>query len=517
MDEAAATVARVLEARDHYAVLGCSPDAPHLEIGKAFRSLSLLIHPDKNRAEGAAEAFKKLSESNAVLSDAFKRRMYDMQQARPARATPPTGCGEGSCGERVATTSDRAPRDFGQHHRPSRPAQWESAEVIAAREKRAFEVEAAELRHEIECLRRDLHWERGQEKEREKKRQVEVVAQKRAAAEARAERDRMKAHWEGRLAEQAHRLEREAKEATARIALLEAEASAERARAIEARREAEGLSEALGVLMRWGAVAPLLRFSEGAADERARMGAEVAASVARPAAPARREAIRQCEVQYNRAFAEAVDRLVAERVAEQMGWAVVPESPAPLGPLGAYADERAAQARAQAASLDVPNPLLEPPPPTRAATADAGARAAAAKPPSPPPQQAESARTAFSVEKDGFGNFVVVEKDAEGEYTWSASRMAARSWAGAEREAAAERPPPPRQSSDGGADGMSEALASILQRLGLDLLQTRLEDEEIYDVPTLRSMGALFEPNMRELGLDDELALAMLRDALGIA
>ena len=95
--------------------------------------------------------------------------------------------------------------------------------------------------------------------------------------------------------------------------------------------------------------------------------------------------------------------------------------------------------------------------------------------------------------------------------------MAARAWAGAEREAAAERPPPPRQSSDGGADGMSEALASILQRLGLDLLQTRLEDEEIYDVPTLRSMGALFEPNMRELGLDDELALAMLRDALGIA
>lgn len=40
--------------------------------------LALRVHPDKNRAPSAQEAFKKVGTAYACLSDANKRRHYDM-------------------------------------------------------------------------------------------------------------------------------------------------------------------------------------------------------------------------------------------------------------------------------------------------------------------------------------------------------------------------------------------------------------------------------------------------------
>jgi len=45
---------------------------------KSCVKLALKVHPDKNRAPSAQEAFKKISSAYGCLSDASKRKHYDM-------------------------------------------------------------------------------------------------------------------------------------------------------------------------------------------------------------------------------------------------------------------------------------------------------------------------------------------------------------------------------------------------------------------------------------------------------
>lgn len=47
------------------------------EIRRAYRKLSLKVHPDKNKAPGAEEAFKEVSKAFKCLSDESSRRQYD--------------------------------------------------------------------------------------------------------------------------------------------------------------------------------------------------------------------------------------------------------------------------------------------------------------------------------------------------------------------------------------------------------------------------------------------------------
>lgn len=70
-----------------------------------YKKLSFKVHPDKNHARGAEEAFKKLSEAHKVLSDADLRQRYNVEvmiphqgrfrtyvsapAAAPARQSPP--------------------------------------------------------------------------------------------------------------------------------------------------------------------------------------------------------------------------------------------------------------------------------------------------------------------------------------------------------------------------------------------------------------------------------------------
>jgi DnaJ-class molecular chaperone len=64
-------------AEDFYKLLGVSRDAKTKEIKKAYRQKSLEYHPDKNKAEGAAEKFAEINRAYEVLSDEEKRKVYD--------------------------------------------------------------------------------------------------------------------------------------------------------------------------------------------------------------------------------------------------------------------------------------------------------------------------------------------------------------------------------------------------------------------------------------------------------
>jgi molecular chaperone DnaJ len=64
--------------RDYYEVLGVARTASVDEIKDSYRKLAMQYHPDRNKAPDAEEKFKEISEAYAVLSDADKRRQYDM-------------------------------------------------------------------------------------------------------------------------------------------------------------------------------------------------------------------------------------------------------------------------------------------------------------------------------------------------------------------------------------------------------------------------------------------------------
>ncbi|XP_070712655.1 dnaJ homolog subfamily B member 14 [Pempheris klunzingeri] len=71
-------VQRIKRCKDYYEVLGVSKEVGEDELKKAYRKLALKFHPDKNRAPGATEAFKKIGNAYAVLSNPDKRRQYDL-------------------------------------------------------------------------------------------------------------------------------------------------------------------------------------------------------------------------------------------------------------------------------------------------------------------------------------------------------------------------------------------------------------------------------------------------------
>ena len=64
--------------RDYYDVLNVPRNASKEEIKNSYRKLALQYHPDRNKAAGAEEKFKEISEAYAVLSDDEKRKRYDM-------------------------------------------------------------------------------------------------------------------------------------------------------------------------------------------------------------------------------------------------------------------------------------------------------------------------------------------------------------------------------------------------------------------------------------------------------
>ena len=79
--------------KNYYEILGVSSSATPEEIKKAFRTLALKYHPDRNSGDKKAEEkFKELAGAYEILSNAEKRREYDEAVAgRTPSGTGPRG------------------------------------------------------------------------------------------------------------------------------------------------------------------------------------------------------------------------------------------------------------------------------------------------------------------------------------------------------------------------------------------------------------------------------------------
>ena len=63
---------------DYYNILGVSRDASEQEIKKAYRSMSLQFHPDRNSSEEAKSKMLEINAAYEVLGDEGKKQNYDM-------------------------------------------------------------------------------------------------------------------------------------------------------------------------------------------------------------------------------------------------------------------------------------------------------------------------------------------------------------------------------------------------------------------------------------------------------
>lgn len=86
-EQAAAVKAIRSSGGDFYKILGVKKDATDIEIKKAYRKLALQMHPDKNGAPGADEAFKVVSKAFTVLSDPQKRTIFDQHGPEDGRSS----------------------------------------------------------------------------------------------------------------------------------------------------------------------------------------------------------------------------------------------------------------------------------------------------------------------------------------------------------------------------------------------------------------------------------------------
>ena len=90
------TVASVLNAKNHFEVFGLPPrQCGGSELRKAYKQTALKVHPDKCEDQRAIEAFRRLQEAFAVLSDPQLHARY--MQTLASRNAVPRPCSVSIC------------------------------------------------------------------------------------------------------------------------------------------------------------------------------------------------------------------------------------------------------------------------------------------------------------------------------------------------------------------------------------------------------------------------------------
>ena len=64
----------ILNCKDYYKMLGVEKDVTEAQLKKSYKKTCLKVHPDKNSAPDADEAFKKVNAAMTCLSDPTQRR-----------------------------------------------------------------------------------------------------------------------------------------------------------------------------------------------------------------------------------------------------------------------------------------------------------------------------------------------------------------------------------------------------------------------------------------------------------
>ncbi|XP_022730584.1 chaperone protein dnaJ 49-like [Durio zibethinus] len=77
-EEQITIVKQIKKKKDYYEILGLEKTCSVEDVRKAYRKLSLKVHPDKNKAPGSEEAFKAVSKAFQCLSNEESRKTYDL-------------------------------------------------------------------------------------------------------------------------------------------------------------------------------------------------------------------------------------------------------------------------------------------------------------------------------------------------------------------------------------------------------------------------------------------------------
>ncbi|XP_052206458.1 chaperone protein dnaJ 49 [Diospyros lotus] len=76
-EEQVQLIKKIQRCRDYYEILGLEKSCSMEDMRRAYRKMSLKVHPDKNKTPGSEDAFKKVSKAFKCLSDDDSRRQYD--------------------------------------------------------------------------------------------------------------------------------------------------------------------------------------------------------------------------------------------------------------------------------------------------------------------------------------------------------------------------------------------------------------------------------------------------------
>ncbi|BAT79753.1 Chaperone protein [Vigna angularis] len=77
-EEQVSIIREIKRKKNFYEILGVEKSCTVEDVRKSYRKLSLKVHPDKNKAPGAEEAFKAVSKAFQCLSNEESRRKYDV-------------------------------------------------------------------------------------------------------------------------------------------------------------------------------------------------------------------------------------------------------------------------------------------------------------------------------------------------------------------------------------------------------------------------------------------------------